>query len=110
MPALSNNRNNALGPWYVGSYSGPAASDAYNWGGRTPSQRGFLPLQKSTARLSINHSVSTLPMARHEPRRRIVPPGESQSPLKVRGAVGWKRPLEATRADKDADTTGRLAA
>ena len=103
MPALSNNRNNALGPWYVYANNGPSNSNGNNWGGRASTRRGILPFRTLTARLSINHSLSTLPMARRKPRRRTCPQGESQSPLKVRGAVGWRQPMEATRADKDAE-------
>lgn len=38
MRTLSNNRNNAIGPWYVNSNNGPSNANGNNWGGRTPTQ------------------------------------------------------------------------
>ena len=32
--SLSNNRNNAIGPWYVNSNNGPSNSNGNNWGAR----------------------------------------------------------------------------
>ena len=34
MTTLSNNRDNAIGPWYVNANNAPSNANANNWGGR----------------------------------------------------------------------------
>lgn len=117
MRTLSNNRSNALGPWYVYSNNGPSNSNANNWGGRTFPQGGKLSLwQKHLLRMNLNPS----PLAKliksdsgkaAAPLRHAsgVARFASQSPLKKRGLVGAKAPLEETRAERDAYFNRRAA-
>lgn len=59
MRTLSNNRNNAIGPWYVYSNNGPSNANANNWGGRTPTQGGtntYIFLYPKVLRMILNQS------------------------------------------------------
>ena len=111
MRTLSNNRNNAIGPWYVYSNNGPSNANGNNWGGRTPPQGGTsdfflcpkvlrMLLNKSTLgpKLIKSDSVpaAVRPSARHSARV------ASQYPLEKHGLVGHLRPLEETCAERDA--------
>lgn len=60
MRTLSNNRNNAIGPWYVNSNNGPSNANGNNWGGRTPTQGGicFFPCP-TLQRIVLNHAAET---------------------------------------------------
>lgn len=110
MRTLSNNRNNAIGPWYVNSNNGPSNANGNNWGGRAPSQGGFCIIPCPTlqrivlnqspvmAKLITNDSVRTAFAPAACRKARVV----SQSPLKKRGLVGCLRPLEEARAERDA--------
>ena len=115
MRTLSNNRNNAFGPFYVYSNNGPSNANANNWGGRTPTQGGKSPfpcpiLQRMVLNQSaympklikggsVHAGASLLPFLRDgEGRVRAA----SQPPLKKRGLVGAQAPLEEARAERDA--------
>lgn len=110
MHTLSNNRNNAIGPWYVYSNNGPSNANGNNWGGRTPTQGGFcffpcptlqcFVLNQSPAWAKLIKSDSV--RAPFAPHVRRVAQVASQSPLKKRGLVGCLRPLEEARAEEDA--------
>ena len=110
MRTLSNNRNNAIGPWYVNSNNGPSNANANNWGGRTPTQGGFCFFPCPTLqRIVLNHAAETSQLIKGDSvhlafaldvrrKARVA----SQSPLKKRGLVGCLRPLEEARAERDA--------
>lgn len=110
MHTLSNNRNNAIGPWYVNSNNGPSNANANNWGGRTPTQGGFcffpcptlqcIVLNQSPAWAKLIKSDSV--RASFAPHVRRMVQVASQSPLKKRGLVGGLPPLEEARAERDA--------
>lgn len=58
MRSLSNNRNNAIGPWYVNANNGPSNANANNWGCRTSPQRGKTMLcQKNITRCLLNQPL-----------------------------------------------------
>ena len=110
MRTLSNNRNNAIGPWYVNSNNGPSNANANNWGGRTPTQGGisFFPCP-TLQRIVLNHAAETPQLIKGDSVRLAFAPDvrrkarvASQSPLKKRGLVGCLRPLEEARAERDA--------
>lgn len=110
MRTLSNNRNNAIGPWYVNSNNGPSNSNANNWGGRTPTQGGFGIFPCPTLqRIVLNQSPETAKLIKGDSVRAAFAPSvrrkarvASQSPLKKRGLVGGLPPLEEARAERDA--------
>ena len=110
MRTLSNNRNNAIGPWYVNSNNGPSNANGNNWGGRTPTQGGicFFPCP-TLQRIVLNHAAETPQLIKGDSVRLASAPDvrrkarvASQSPLKKRGLVGCLRPLEEARAERDA--------
>ena len=110
MRTLSNNRNNAIGPWYVNSNNGPSNANGNNWGGRTPTQGGicFFPCP-TLQRIVLNHAAETSQLIKGDSVRLAFAPDvrrkarvASQSPLKKRGLVGCLRPLEEARAERDA--------
>ena len=131
MRSLSNNRNNAIGPWYVYSNNGPSNANGNNWGGRTPTQGGMIFfLFPKVLRMLLNKSafaprliksdsvpgcasiIAVCPVCHAEHadgcamRRRPLLDSmarfASQSPLKKHGLVGCLRPLEETCAERDA--------
>ena len=110
MRTLSNNRNNAIGPWYVNSNNGPSNANGNNWGGRTPTQGGFCFFPCPTLqRIVLNQSPETAKLIKGDsvraarmPSVRLMARVASQSPLKKRGLVGCLRPLEEARAERDA--------
>ena len=110
MHTLSNNRNNAIGPWYVNSNNGPSNANGNNWGGRTPTQGGncFFPCP-TLQRIVLNHAAEMPQLLKGDSVRLASAPDvrrkarvASQSPLKKRGLVGRLRPLEEARAERDA--------
>ena len=110
MRTLSNNRNNAIGPWYVNSNNGPSNANGSDWGGRTPTQGGicFFPCP-TLQRIVLNHAAETPQLIKSDSVRLASAPDvrrkarvASQSPLKKRGLVGHLRPLEEARAEGDA--------
>ena len=110
MRTLSNNRNNAIGPWYVNSNNGPSNANGNNWGGRTPTQGGicFFPCP-TLQRIVLNHAAETPQLIKSDSVRLASAPDvrrkarvASQSPLKKRGLVGCLQPLEEARAERDA--------
>lgn len=110
MRTLSNNRNNAIGPWYVSSSNGPSDANGHYWGGRTPTQGGFCFFPCPTLqRIVLNQSPETAKLIKGDSVRAATAPSvrrmarvASQSPLKKRGLVGCLRPLEEARAERDA--------
>ena len=117
MRSLSNNRNNAIGPWYVYANNGPSNANGNNWGGRTSPQRGKAMLcQKNLTRCLLNQPLIKGDSGRASAPLRRKARFASQSPLKKRSLVGreWGtfRPLEEMRAEMDAmtGTPGRSAA
>lgn len=103
MRALSNNRGNAIGPWSVNANNAPSNSNANNWGVRTPTHCGFTSVWKHKRMVLnqplIKNASGDAAMSHLGPLPRCV----SQSPLIKRGLVGFKQPLEETRAEKDAE-------
>ena len=110
MHTLSNNRNNAIGPWYVNSNNGPSNANANNWGGRTPTQGGFCFFPCPTLQcIVLNQSSAWAKLIKSDSVRASFAPHvrrgarvASQSPLKKRGLVGGLPPLEEARAERDA--------
>ena len=113
MRSLSNNRNNAIGPWYVNANNGPSNANANNWGCRTSPQRGKAMLcQKNLTRCLLNQPLIKGDSGRAQKPLRRKARFASQSPLKKRSLVGRGetfRPLEEMRAEMDAPE-GRRAA
>ena len=112
MRTLSNNRNNAIGPWYVNSNNGPSNANGNNWGGRTPTQGGFCIFPCPTLqRIVLNHAPEMAQLIKCDSVRSAIAPNvrrearvASQSPLKKRGLVGCLQPLEEARAERDAQS------
>lgn len=110
MHTLSNNRNNAIGPWYVNSNNGPSNANGNNWGGRTPTQGGFCFFPCPTLQcIVLNQSPIRAKLIKGDSVRLAFAPDvrrkarvASQSPLKKRGLVGCLQPLEEARAERDA--------
>jgi len=99
--SLSNNRDNAIGPWYVYANNAPSNANANNWGGRASTQMRIFSAESFREAL-LNHPL--IKNASDISRKGCV----SQSPLMKRGLVGGIiLPLEETRCGMDAR---RLAA
>lgn len=103
MRALSNNRSNAIGPWYVNANNAPSNANANNWGARTPTHCGFTSVQKPQRMVLNQPLIKNASGDVALPRLGLSPRCVSQSPLIKRGLVGCKQPLEETRAEKDAE-------
>lgn len=96
MRTLSNNRGNAIGPWYVNANNGPSNSNGNNWGGRTSKQ--MRKILSQSWRILLNQPLIKSDFGLAGVKARFA----SQSPLIKRGLVGWRHPLEETRCGKDA--------